>query len=145
MLRPRHPLYRLWELLFTGLVMTSSLLVLYMVTFDSVSLWLHVVLYVCDAANLMNVAATCWLAYEDDKGMLVTDTTLIRRRYRRSYLLVDVFSAIPFEVFSIWYPAASPFMRVNRICHAYQILFFFGNTILMYSCTSSTLGNIMRT
>jgi len=108
------------------------MLVLYMFAFDSMTLGLHLVLYTCDLVNVINMAATFRLAYEDEDGILVTDLSLIRRRYLKSTFFVDVLSAVPFELFVIGYPASTPLLRLNRLFHAYQLGAFFGNVILVY-------------
>ena len=130
-MRPSHPLYRLWELVCTCFVMTSSFLVVYMSTFDSATTWLHVLLYTCDTVNVINVIASFWLAYENENGSLITDTSLIRRRYLRSYFFIDIISAVPFELASGLYLPAEPYLRLNRLFRAYQISSFFGNSALL--------------
>ena len=140
-MRPSHPLYRLWELVCTCFVMTSSFLVVYMSTFDSTTTWLHALLYTCDAVAVINVIATFWLAYEDEHGSLITDTSLIRRRYLCSYFFIDIFSAGPFELASGLYLPAEPYLRLNRLFRAYQLSSFFGNSALLRLTVSHLISH----
>lgn len=128
---PRSNLYRFWETVNTICIYLTCLIVPFQASFNSQSSTLWVFAYIFDVIYLVDVLLSFWVGYFS-KGTLITDKSLIRRRYLCGKFIPDLLAIIPLDFLAVgvgthlrWHQTLS-LLRLNRIFRVYRLISFFG-------------------
>lgn len=137
-INPRSDLYRYWETVSSFCIFLTCLVVPFQASFNSEWSTLWAFTYIFDVLFLADVVLRFCVGYFS-KGTLITDGSLIRRRYLRGTFLLDLLTIFPldFLVFGVgthlrWHQSLS-LLRLNRILRVYRLLSFFGEINLFIS------------
>lgn len=130
---PRTTSYRLWEAVSAICIFLTCLLVPYQASFESRDATLWVFVYIFDVLFLADVLLKFRVGYFN-KGTLVTDKSLVSRRYLRTKFVPDLLTLIPLDllVFGVqthleWHQLLT-LVRLNRILRVYRLASFFGRS-----------------
>ena len=128
---PRSDLYRCWETVSSVCVFLTCLIVPFQASLNSHGSTLWAFTYIFDVLFLVDVLFRFCVGFFS-KGTLITDRSLIRRRYLRGKFLLDLLTILPldFLVFGVgthlrWHQTLS-LLRLNRILRVHRLLSFFG-------------------
>lgn len=130
-INPRSSLFRYWETVSSIFIFSTSLIVPYQASFDSQSSTLWALAYIFDALYLVDVSLRFLVGYFS-KGTLITDRSLIRRRYLRGMFIPDLLTLLPLDLLAFgvgthlrWHQTLT-LLRLNRILRVLRLLSFFG-------------------
>ena len=147
-INPRSSLFRYWETASSIFIIFTCLIVPYQASFDSQSSALWALAYIFDALYLGDVSLRFLVGYFS-KGTLITDRSLIRRRYLRGMFIPDILTLIPLDLLALgvgthlrWHQTLS-LLRLNRILRVLRLLSFFGK---LHTCCLlvDTLFSVLR-
>ena len=131
LINPSWSLFRYWETVSSVCIIFTCLIVPYQASFDSQSSSLWALAYIFDALYLMDVLLRFLVGYFSN-GTLITDRSLIRRRYLRGMFIPDLLTLIPLDLLALgvgtkvrWYQTLT-LLRLNRILRVIRLLSFFG-------------------
>ena len=88
-INPLSSLFRYWEIVCSFCIFLTCLIVPYQASFDSQLLTFWTLAYIFDALYLVDVSLRFFVGYFS-KGTLITDRSLIRRRYLRGMFIPDL-------------------------------------------------------
>lgn len=136
-INPRSDLYRCLETVSSLCIFLTCLIVPFQASFNSQSRTLWAFAYIFDVLFLVDVLLRFCVGYFS-KGTLITDRSLIRRRYLRGKFLPDLLTVIPLDLLAFgvgthlrWHQTLS-LLRLNRILRVYRLLSFFGEFTSLY-------------
>ncbi|XP_020612662.1 cyclic nucleotide-gated channel rod photoreceptor subunit alpha-like [Orbicella faveolata] len=154
-INPRSRLFRHWETVSSIFIFLTCLIVPYQASFDSQSSTLWALAYIFDALYLVDVSLRFLVGYFS-KGTLITDRSLIRRRYLRGMFIPDLLTLLPLDLLAFgvgthlrWHQTLT-LLRLNRILRVLRLLSFFGarenelgtNTPLIRALKDASIGTI---
>ena len=130
-INPLSSLFRYWEIVCSISVFLTCLIVPYQASFDSQLLTLWAFAYIFDVLYLVDVSLRFFVGYFS-KGTLITDRSLIRRRYLHGMFIPDLLTLIPLDLLAFgvgtnvrWHQTLIQ-LRLNRILRVLRLLSFFG-------------------
>ena len=130
-INPRSRLFRYWETVSCICIFLTCLIVPFQASFDSLNSALWVLAYIFDALYLVDVSLRFLVGYFS-KGTLITDRSLIRRRYLLGMFIPDLLTLIPLDLLAFvvgihlrWHQTLT-LLRLNRILRVLRLIFFFG-------------------
>lgn len=133
---PRSDLYRYWETVNSICTFLTCLFVPFQASFDSRSSALWAFAYIFDVLFLVDVLLRFRVGYFN-KGTLITDQALIRRRYLLGKFIPDLLTLIPLDLLAFgvgthlrWHQTLS-LLRLNRILRVHRLISFFGKLPLL--------------
>ena len=130
-INPRSSRFRYWETVSCFCIFLNCLIVTYQASFDSQLSALWALAYIFDALYLVDVSLRFLVGYFS-KGTLITDRSLIRRRYLCGMFIPDILTLIPLDLLAFvigthvrWHQTLT-LLRLNRILRVLRLLSFFG-------------------
>ena len=130
-INPRSSLFRYWEIVSSICIFLTCLIVPFQASFNSQSPPLWALAYIFDVLYLVDVSLRFFVGYFS-KGTLITDRSLIRRRYLRGMFIPDILTLIPLDLLAFgvgthlrWHQTLTV-LRLNRILRVLRLLSFFG-------------------
>ena len=130
-INPRSRLFRYWETVSCICIFLTCLIVPFQASFDSLNSALWVLAYIFDALYLVDVSLRFLVGYFS-KGTLITDRSLIRRRYLLGMFIPDLLTLIPLDLLAFvvgihlrWHQTLT-LLRLNRILRVLRLILFFG-------------------
>ena len=130
-INPRSSPFRYWENGSSICIFLVCLIVPFQASFNSQSSALWVLTYIFDVLYLVDVSLRFFVGYFS-KGTLITDRSLIRRRYLRGMFIPDILTLIPLDLLAFgvgthlrWHQTLS-LLRLNRILRVFRLLSLFG-------------------
>ena len=130
-INPRSRLFRYWEIICSICIFLTCLIVPFQASFDSQNSMRWVFTYFFDVLYLVDVSLRFFVGYFS-KGTLITDRSLIRRRYLRGMFIPDLLTLIPLDLLAFgvgthlrWHQTLT-LLRLNRILRVLRLLSFFG-------------------
>jgi len=96
-INPRSRIYRSWETVSSICIFLTCLIVPFQASFDSHSSTLWALTYIFDALYLVDVSLRFLVGYFSE-GTLITDRSLIRRRYLLGMFIPDLLTLIPLDL-----------------------------------------------
>ena len=130
-INPRSSLFRYWEIVSSICIFLTCLIVPFQASFNSQSPPLWALAYIFDALYLVDVSVRFFVGYFS-KGTLITDRSLIRRRYVCGMFIPDLLTLIPLDLLAFgvgphlrWHQTLT-LLRLNRILRVLRLLSFFG-------------------
>lgn len=130
-INPRSTLFRYWETVSSICIFVTCLIVPFQASFYSQCSTLWALAYIFDALYLVDVLLRFWVGYFS-KGTLITDRSLIRRRYLCGMFIPDLLTLVPLDLLAFgvgthlrWHQTLT-LLRLNRILRVLRLLSFFG-------------------
>ena len=130
-MNPRSSLFRYWEILSSICIFLTCLIVPFQASFNSKSPPLWAFAYIFDALYLVDMSLRFFVGYFS-KGTLITDRSLIRRRYLRGMFIPDILTLIPLDLLAFgvgthlrWHQTLT-LLRLNRLLRVLRLLSVFG-------------------
>ena len=123
---PKSLAVRLWEAFVAVATLLSTALVTIQASFDAVSIWITVLIYLTDYVHCFAILQRLFTAYES-RGVLVTRPRSIEIHYLKTTLIPDLLSAIPFELILVGTRSGAVYVavtRLNRLLRCYSLIFF---------------------
>lgn len=132
---PRSDHYRYWETVNSICIYLTCVFAPFQASFDSQSSTLWAFAYIFDVLFLLDVLLRFRVGYFN-KGTLITDESLIRRRYLFGKFIPDLLTLIPLDLLAFgvgthlrWHQTLS-LLRLNRILRVHRLISFFGKLLL---------------
>ena len=133
-INPRSSLFRYWEIVSSICIFLTCLIVPFQASFNSQSPALWALAYIFDVLYLVEVSLRFFVGYFS-KGTLITDRSLIRRRYLRGMFIPDLLTLIPLDLLAFgvgthlrWHQTLT-LLRLNRTLRVLRLLSFFGKLL----------------
>ena len=130
-INPHWSRFRYWEIVSCICIFLTCLIVPFQASFDSLNSALWVLAYILDALYLVEVSLRFLVGYFSN-GTLITDRSLIRRRYLLGMFIPDLLTLIPLDLLAFvvgthlrWHQILT-LLRLNRILRVVRLLLFFG-------------------
>jgi len=130
-INPRSRRFRYWETVTFICIFLTCLIVPFQASFDSETSTLWALAYIFDALYLVDVSLRFLVGYFS-KGTLITDRSLIRRRYLLGMFIPDLLTLIPLDLLAFvvgthlrWHQTLT-LLRLNRILRVLRLILFFG-------------------
>lgn len=144
---PHHPGIRIWETVVVLFITVNALLVMFMVAFDSTKVGMWLMVYFCDAINMVDMILTFFTAYINNKGIPITDKKSIMKRYFTTTFLPDFISVFPTDALVLVLSDTAPWktltqLRLNRLVRIYKVLKYFGEFSEINVCDISCIKRL---
>ena len=130
-INPHWSRFRYWEIVSSICIFLTCLIVPFQASFDSLNSALWALAYILDALYLVEVSLRFLVGYFSN-GTLITDRSLIRRRYLLGMFIPDLLTLIPLDLLAFvigthlrWHQILT-LLRLNRILRVVRLLLFFG-------------------
>ncbi len=122
-------LCQFWDMFVIISILPSTFLVTYQSIFDSSVAWQWAIVYTGDFIYVVAMGLRFFRSYVTDRGEWITDREKIVFHYLRTYFFLDLFSVMPFEIFTFLGDITDKtftlaMWRLNRYIRLYRVWMF---------------------
>jgi len=118
----------IWEVVVAASVVPSIFLVTFQAVFNANLIWQWVLIYALDVLYVVSIVLRFMTGYKE-RGVTVAEQRRIALHYLKTFLIPDLLSVIPLELFAFASAdtvCIAAFLRLNRCIRCYKVWTFLG-------------------